>query len=140
MVALLRLLCVAAAAQALSVVQRPVTQKRTCARRMTMLDANFVTGAAVSLAGFGTGIAIAYFAEKQITRAEDRGADTLSDTTRAKMSAMFMEDEVMPVAGLDETVRKMEEALAAARGEELPKEGETSKEDEELKQKLDDGW
>jgi hypothetical protein len=48
---------------------------------------------------------------------------------------MFMEDEVVPDASLDDTVRRMEAAIAAAKGEEVPVEEEPR--EVEVK---DDGW
>eukprot|EP00633_Aureoumbra_lagunensis_P002185 CAMPEP_0197286912 /NCGR_PEP_ID=MMETSP0890-20130614/2739_1 /TAXON_ID=44058 ORGANISM="Aureoumbra lagunensis, Strain CCMP1510" /NCGR_SAMPLE_ID=MMETSP0890 /ASSEMBLY_ACC=CAM_ASM_000533 /LENGTH=107 /DNA_ID=CAMNT_0042755879 /DNA_START=159 /DNA_END=482 /DNA_ORIENTATION=- len=107
---------------------------------MTMLDSNVVTGVAVGVAGFGSGIALAYFAENQIVRAEQRGSDVLSDSTKAKMSAMFMEDEVMPETGLDETVRRMEEALAKAKGEDATEEKKEEESERPAKVPKDDGW
>ncbi|KAJ8600675.1 hypothetical protein CTAYLR_007446 [Chrysophaeum taylorii] len=104
---------------------------------LQMIDQNVLVGGAVALSGFATGIAMAYFAEQQIVRAESRGSEVISDTTRAKMSAMFMEDEVMPEAGLDDTVRRMEEAMAKAKGEDT-----SAREEKEpvAVQPKDDGW
>ena len=48
---------------------------------------------------------------------------------------MFMEDEVVPDATLGDTVAKMEAAIAAAKGEEVP----VAKEPEAV-EPVDDGW
>eukprot|EP00635_Sarcinochrysidales_sp_CCMP3193_P002253 CAMPEP_0118920210 /NCGR_PEP_ID=MMETSP1166-20130328/18952_1 /TAXON_ID=1104430 /ORGANISM="Chrysoreinhardia sp, Strain CCMP3193" /LENGTH=102 /DNA_ID=CAMNT_0006860747 /DNA_START=168 /DNA_END=476 /DNA_ORIENTATION=- len=102
-----------------------------------MVDDAFIQGAVVSVAGFVTGIGIAIFAEKQINRAEARGSAAVGDGTRAKMASMFIEDTEMPT-DLDETIRKMEVALAKARGEEAP--DEDAKKEALEKSKPDDGW
>ena len=70
------------------------SKKRPARRTVTMVDQNFVTGAVVSAAGFTSGILMSFFAERQITRSEARGSEVMSEVTKAKMSAMFMEDEV----------------------------------------------
>lgn len=54
------------------------------------VDQNVLVGGAVAVSGFVGGIALAYFAETQIVRAEGRGSDVVSADTKAKMSAMFM--------------------------------------------------
>ena len=67
--------------------------------------------------------------------AEHDGAN-VSEATRAKMSAMFMEDEVLPDTTLDDTVLRMEAALAAAKGEAAAEE----KVEEKPSSSIDDGW
>ena len=52
------------------------------------------------------------------------------------MSAMFMEDEVLPDTTLDDTVSRMEAALAAAKGEAAVEE----KGEEKPASSIDDGW
>ena len=73
---------------------------------------------AAAVGGLGFGIFAVWFSEQQIERAEERGSDAVSDYTKAQFSAMFMEDETVPDSNLDDTVRKMEAAMAAAKGEE----------------------
>lgn len=82
-----------------------------------MIDAAVLQGGAAALAGLAVGVGGVMFSEKQIERGEERDSDVVSQETRAKMSAMFMEDEVMPDSSLDDTVRRMEAALAASKGE-----------------------
>lgn len=113
-------------------------------RQVAMRDTNVGIGVAVGVSGFVSGIGLAYWAEQQIKRAEVRGSDVVSDSSRAKMSAMFMEDEV-DNTGLDETVRKMEAALAARRKEMGLEEEEATDEAAKEKpaedqKKNDDGW
>jgi hypothetical protein len=49
---------------------------------------------------------------------------------------MFMEDEVLPDTTLDDTVLRMEAALAAAKGEAAAEE----KVEEKPSSSIDDGW
>ena len=49
---------------------------------------------------------------------------------------MFMEDEVLPDTTLDDTVSRMEAALAAAKGEAIVEE----KVEEKPASSIDDGW
>ena len=73
---------------------------------------------------------------QQVEQGEQRGSDAVSEATRAKMSAMFMEDEVLPDTTLDDTVSRMEAALAAAKGEAAVEE----KVEEKPASSIDDGW
>ena len=50
---------------------------------------------------------------------------------------MFMEDEVLPDTTLDDTVLRMEAALAAAKGEAA---AEEKVEEEKRSSSIDDGW
>merc|ERR1712094_14321 len=54
-------------------------------------------GGAAAVGGLAVGLGMAWFGEQ-------RGSDAVSEATRAKMSAMFMEDEVLPDTTLDDTV------------------------------------
>ena len=82
-----------------------------------MLDAAVIQGGAAAVGGLAVGLGMAWFSEQQVEQGEQRGSDAVSEATRAKMSAMFMEDEVLPDTTLDDTVLRMEAALAAAKGE-----------------------
>lgn len=74
-----------------SAFRSPVVRGSNGRRRVIqMVDQNVLVGGAVALSGFASGIALAYFAETQIVRAEGRGSDVISTSTKAKMSAMFM--------------------------------------------------
>mmetsp|Transcript_1508 Transcript_1508/g.3857 ORF Transcript_1508/g.3857 Transcript_1508/m.3857 type:complete len:143 (+) Transcript_1508:60-488(+) len=118
---------------------RPIRPRssRAVKSSLRMVDQNVLIGGGVAVSGFATGIFAAWFSEQQIVRAEERGSAAVSDGTRARMSAMFMEDEVMPETDLDETVRRMEEAMAKAKGEETTEE-ETAK--PVAAAPKDDGW
>lgn len=131
------LLLLAAAANAFTTKQNSLPSARRTASTVApkMLDAATIQGGAAAFGGLAVGVFSVWFSEQQITRGEERGSDAVSDFTKAKMSAMFMEDEVVPDASLDDTVRRMEAAIAAAKGEEVPVEEEPR--EVEVK---DDGW
>lgn len=57
---------------------------------LEMVDQNVLVGGGVALSGFVSGIALAFFAEQQIVRAEVRGSDAVSQDTRAKIAATMM--------------------------------------------------
>ena len=64
--------------------------------------------------------------------------DSLSDETKTKMAAMFMEDEELSTTNLDDTISKMEKALAEAEGRDVVEgDGLTEAEKAELKEA---GW
>ena len=101
-----------------------------------MVDTNVIIGVAVGLGGLGGGIGLVAFAEGQAERFEERGSDAMSDETRSKLASQFMEDVEMQAVGLDDTISKMEAAMAKRQGidvEELDKEVTVT-------EKLDDGW
>ena len=93
-------------------------------------------GALPAVGGLAVGLGMAWFSEQQVEQGEQRGSDAVSEATRAKMSAMFMEDEVLPDTTLDDTVSRMEAALAAAKGEAAVEE----KVEEKPASSIDDGW
>ena len=101
-----------------------------------MLDAAVIQGGAAAVGGLAVGLGMAWFSEQQVEQGEQRGSDAVSEATRAKMSAMFMEDEVLPDTTLDDTVSRMEAALAAAKGEAIVEE----KVEEKPASSIDDGW
>ena len=101
-----------------------------------MLDAAVIQGGAAAVGGLAVGLGMAWFSEQQVEQGEQRGSDAVSEATRAKMSAMFMEDEVLPDTTLDDTVSRMEAALAAAKGEAAVEE----KVEEKPASSIDDGW
>lgn len=104
--------------------------------QLQMLDAAVIQGGAAAVGGLAVGLGMAWFSEQQVEQGEQRGSDAVSEATRAKMSAMFMEDEVLPDTTLDDTVLRMEAALAAAKGEAAAEE----KVEEKPSSSIDDGW
>ena len=104
--------------------------------QLQMLDAAVIQGGAAAVGGLAVGLGMAWFSEQQVEQGEQRGSDAVSEATRAKMSAMFMEDEVLPDTTLDDTVLRMEAALAAAKGEAAVEE----KVEEKPASSIDDGW
>lgn len=66
---------------------RQARQPRAGRTSLEMVDQNVLVGGGVALSGFVSGLALAFFAEQQIVRAEVRGSDAVSQNTRAKMSA-----------------------------------------------------
>ena len=105
--------------------------------QLQMLDAAVIQGGAAAVGGLAVGLGMAWFSEQQVEQGEQRGSDAVSEATRAKMSAMFMEDEVLPDTTLDDTVLRMEAALAAAKGEAA---AEEKVEEEKRSSSIDDGW
>jgi hypothetical protein len=90
----------------------------------------------------GAGVVVAeaalcvWFADGQVERFEERGSAAMSEETKSKLAAQFMEDVEMQAVGLDDTISKMEAAMAKRQGidvEELEK-------DITITEKLDDGW
>ena len=88
------------------------------------------------LAGFtAVGAGAIYFVEKAGEATIERG-DTMSEESMSRMAGKFMEDEVL-VTNLDDTITKMEAALAEAEGREVDtSDGLTEVEREELR----DDW
>jgi hypothetical protein len=106
------------------------------ARVLVGVDANVIAGVGVGLAGLLSGVGLMAFQENQVARAEERGSDVVSEATKTKLSAQFMEDVEMNALGLDDTVSKMERALAKRKGMSVDAAiGEIDK-----KEVLDDGW
>lgn len=106
------------------------------ARVVVGVDANVIAGVGVGLAGLLSGVGLMAFQDNQVARAEERGSDVVSDATKTKLSAQFMEDVEMNALGLDDTVSKMERALAKRKGMSVDAAiGEIDK-----KEVLDDGW
>ncbi|KAJ1452640.1 hypothetical protein M885DRAFT_526211 [Pelagophyceae sp. CCMP2097] len=97
-------------------------------------------GVGTALSGLVFGFGIAIFSEKQIERGEQRGYDEISDVTRARMSAMFMEDEALPQLGLDDTVARMEAALARAKGPEVEGEKKDAPAEPKPPKDMTGGW
>ena len=108
----------------------------TSTTQLQTLDAAVIQGGAAAVGGLAVGLGMAWFSEQQVEQGEQRGSDAVSEATRAKMSAMFMEDEVLPDTTLDDTVLRMEAALAAAKGEAAAEE----KVEEKPSSSIDDGW
>jgi len=104
---------------------------------MVAVDAAVIQGGAAAVGGLAVGGLMAWFSEQQVEQGEKRGSDAVSEATRAKMSAMFMEDEVLPDGSLDDTVARMEAAMAKAKGEEVVQE---EKKEEKPTSSIDDGW
>mmetsp|Transcript_74994 Transcript_74994/g.150769 ORF Transcript_74994/g.150769 Transcript_74994/m.150769 type:complete len:140 (-) Transcript_74994:318-737(-) len=107
---------------------------RAAQRTVVAVDTNVIIGCAVGLAGIAGGVGVMSFAEKQAIRTSESGA--LSDETKTKMSAKFMEDVEMNAIGLDDTLGRMEQAMAKRKGVSV---GELNIEDTK-KEVLDDGW
>lgn len=87
------LLLLAAAANAFTTKQNSLPSARRTASTVApkMLDAATIQGGAAAFGGLAVGVFSVWFSEQQITRGEERGSDAVSDFTKAKMSAMFME-------------------------------------------------
>lgn len=115
--------------------------RRTASTQLQMMDAAMIQGGAAAVSGLAVGIFMAKFSEDRTDDADQRASDAVSDATRAKMSAMFVEDEVAPDTGLDDTVRRMEAAMAAAKGKSADA-GAAPEPAEESKptSSIDDGW
>jgi hypothetical protein len=110
---------------------------------MVAVDAAVIQGGAAAVGGLAVGGLMAWFSEQQVEQGEKRGSEAVSEATRAKMSSMFMEDEVLPDGSLDDTVRRMEAAMAAANAgkgeEEVPVEKKEEVEEKKTSS-IDDGW
>ena len=111
-------------------------RRQASSSQLQMLDAAVIQGGAAAVGGLAVGLGMAWFSEQQVEQGEQRGSDAVSEATRAKMSAMFMEDEVLPDTTLDDTVLRMEAALAAAKGEAAAEE----KVEKKPSSSIDDGW
>lgn len=102
---------------------------------MVQVDTQVILGVGVGVAGVAAGVGLMAFQDNQVARAEARGSDVVSDVTKTKLSAQFMEDVEMGSVGLDDTVSKMERAIAKRKGlkvEEL--------EAPVARDVIDDGW
>mmetsp|Transcript_12845 Transcript_12845/g.38247 ORF Transcript_12845/g.38247 Transcript_12845/m.38247 type:complete len:142 (-) Transcript_12845:48-473(-) len=119
----------------------PAAHRRASTVAPRMMDAAVLQGGAAAVGGLVFGVGAIWFSEQQIERGEARGSDVVSATSRAKMSAMFMEDEAMPDDQLDDTVARMEAAMARAKGEVLEEVEEAEvKTDRGGRVINDDGW
>ena len=116
--------------------RRPTPRRRSAGPTMALsdlLDPNVALGAGLLLGGTALGAGVIAFVEGQGEKTVERGA--LSDETKSRMSGMFMEDEVL-VTGLDDTITKMEAALAKAEGRDVIEgDGLTEEEREKLTDK-----
>jgi ATP-dependent protease ClpP protease subunit len=101
-----------------------------------MVDTNVIIGVAVGVLGLGGGIGLVAFAEGQAERFDERGSDAMSDETKTKLASQFMEDVEMQAVGLDDTISKMEAAMAKRQGVDV----EELEKDIEVDEVLDDGW
>eukprot|EP00617_Octactis_speculum_P018429 CAMPEP_0185744018 /NCGR_PEP_ID=MMETSP1174-20130828/1978_1 /TAXON_ID=35687 /ORGANISM="Dictyocha speculum, Strain CCMP1381" /LENGTH=146 /DNA_ID=CAMNT_0028417123 /DNA_START=23 /DNA_END=463 /DNA_ORIENTATION=- len=111
------------------------TAPRRRSTELKMFDGNTLIGIAAGAAGLGFGAGFVWFTEKATIRAEERGSDVVSESTKNKLAAQFMED-VEQSADLDDVVTKMEKAMAAAQGVKV-EELESVKKERTV---LDDGW
>ena len=101
-----------------------------------MVDTNVIIGVGIGVLGLAGGVGLVAFADGQVERFEERGSAAMSEETKSKLAAQFMEDVEMQAVGLDDTISKMEAAMARRQGidvEELEK-------DITITEKLDDGW
>ena len=101
-----------------------------------MVDTNVIIGVAVGVLGLGGGIGVMAFAEGQVERFEERGSDAMSDETKTKLASQFMEDVEMQAVGLDDTISKMEAAMAKRQGVDV----EELEKNIDVDEVLDDGW
>ena len=102
-----------------------------------MIDSDIILGAGLLFGGTAMGAGVIAFVENQGQRTNDRGG--MSDETKTRMAAMFMEDEELYTTDLDDTITKMEAALAQAEGREVVEgDGLTEKEKEALTDSWDD--
>ena len=99
-----------------------------------MIEGSTVMGVGMLFGGMALGAGAISFVERQGERTNERGV--VSDETRSRMAAMFMEDEEL-ATDLDDTIDKMEAALAEAEGREAIKGDGLS---EEEKESLRDDW
>eukprot|EP00614_Pseudopedinella_elastica_P010860 CAMPEP_0172588560 /NCGR_PEP_ID=MMETSP1068-20121228/7450_1 /TAXON_ID=35684 /ORGANISM="Pseudopedinella elastica, Strain CCMP716" /LENGTH=141 /DNA_ID=CAMNT_0013383927 /DNA_START=22 /DNA_END=447 /DNA_ORIENTATION=- len=119
-----------------------LTQSRVLPKQRTAVvlgvDGNTAGIIGVAVAGLGAGIGIMAFAESRIERSEELGSDVMSEDTKKKLSAQFMEDVEMQSVGIDDVVTKMEKAMAKRKGVEVE---ELDKDLGEKKVVVkDDGW
>merc|ERR1719331_372819 len=99
-----------------------------------MIDMETVNGVGVLFGSAAAGAAgIAYIEKAGETTNERDGG--LSDETKSRLAAKFMEDEEL-VTDLSDSISKMEAALAKAEGREVD-EGDGLSEDEKMKLSTD---
>ena len=111
--------------------QRPSAKRRSPGPKMIEFEAVPTAIAVGTLVGsLVLGAGLIAFVEAQGEKTVERGG--LSDETKSRMAGMFMEDEVL-VTDLDDTISKMEAALAKAEGRDVVEgDGLTAKEREDL--------
>ena len=98
-----------------------------------MLDSNILVGGVMLVGGTALGVGGIAFIENR----GEKSKDSMSDETKARMAGMFMEDEVL-ATDLDDTITKMEAALAQAEGRDVVDgDGLSEKEKQEL---TEPGW
>lgn len=105
---------------------------------MRMVDQDVLMAGGVALAGVICGAGLVAFTEAQGERTAQRGS--ISDTTKQKMSAQFMEDDEMPSNyDVDDVRSRMRAALRADQtAEELAQ--MTAKATAREVEEADDGW
>ena len=79
-----------------------------------MIDSDILIGGVGLLGSMAVGAGFIAFIENQGLKS----ADNMSDETKSRMAAKFMEDEELSQS-YDDTIAKMEAALAAAEGREV---------------------
>lgn len=116
-------------------VHAPVPRRSRRGLPPVMIEANVVAGIGLLVVGTAGGVGLIATIEKQGFKSNERGG--MSDETRTRLAAKYMEDEEL-VTGLDDTIAKMEAAMAAVEGREVIEgDGLTEAEKEELKEA---GW
>ena len=94
-----------------------------------MVDTNVIIGVGIGVLGLAGGVGLVAFADGQVERIAERGSAAMREETKSKLVEM-------QAVGLDDTISKMEAAMAKRQGidvEELEK-------DITITEKLDDGW
>lgn len=130
--AMLLALCVST--DAFTVPAQPPCAQAICQRAAAplMIDTSILIGAGAMVGGLGLGAGFIAFVEGQGQRSNERGG--MSDETKSRMAGKFMEDEEL-VSNYDDTITKMEEALAKAEGREVIEgDGLTAEEREKLRE------
>ena len=99
-----------------SVPSQPLCARATCQRLAApaMIDSDILIGGVGLLGSMAVGAGFIAFIENQGLKS----ADNMSDETKSRMAAKFMEDEELSQS-YDDTIAKMEAALAAAEGREV---------------------
>jgi len=100
-----------------------------------MIDANYLSGGAIALAGVGAGIGLVVFTEK----AGERGG--VSDSMSTKLSSQSMDnEEKSSVEDLGSLTSKLEAALKQSGGIDEKQVAVTEEDKKRIKEESDDGW
>ena len=99
-----------------------------------MIDTDVLIGGGLLVGFTALGAGVIGFVEQRTL-----SGDSLSDETKTKMAAMFMEDEEL-AGDYTDTISKMEAALAKAEGRDVEEDLDEATKAKLDAEKLDDGW